>query len=383
MKTPLALLQLTHEKTRLLVALAGITFADVLMFMQLGFRDALFNSSVRLHESLQGDIFILNSKTDTLTGIRSFSQRRLYDVLGVNQVKDVTPIYIGLSTWKNPLKRTTRNILVVGLNPEKNVINLPGIVDNISITKQQDVVLFDQLSRKEFGPIPELFDSGQSVKVEVGNRQIKVGELFSVGTSFGADGTIVTSDINFLRLFSDREKGLIDIGVITLQPNANLEETLHFLKQEFSHEDITFYTKPEFIQHEKNFWKNRTAIGFIFTLGTIMGFIVGTVIVYQILYTDVADHLPEYATLKAMGYTNFYLLTVVFQEAIILGILGFFPGFSVSLFLYYNAAKATGLPIMMITSRAITVLLLTIMMCCLSGIIAVGKLRAADPADIF
>lgn len=383
MKTPLALLQLTHEKTRLLVALAGITFADVLMFMQLGFRDALFNSSVRLHESLQGDIFILNSKTDTLTGVRSFSQRRLYDVLGVNQVKDVTPIYIGISTWKNPLKRTTRNILVVGLNPEKNVITLPGIVDHISLTKQQDVVLFDQLSRKEFGPIPELFNSGQSVKVEVGNRQIKVGELFSVGTSFGADGTIVTSDINFLRLFSDREKGLIDIGVITLQPNANLEETLHFLKQEFSHEDITFYTKPEFIQHEKNFWKNRTAIGFIFTLGTIMGFIVGTVIVYQILYTDVADHLPEYATLKAMGYTNFYLLTVVFQEAIILGILGFFPGFSFSLFLYYNAAKATGLPIMMVTSRAITVLLLTIMMCCLSGIIAVGKLRAADPADIF
>ncbi|WP_009543806.1 ABC transporter permease DevC [Crocosphaera subtropica] len=383
MKTPLAWLQLTHEKTRLLVALAGITFADVLMFMQLGFRDALFDSSVKLHQSLDGDIFMLNSKTDTLTGIRSFSQRRLYETLGVDQIETVTPVYIGVSTWKNPLARKTRNILNVGLNPDKNVIILPEVQEKISVTKQQDVVLYDRLSRKEFGPIPELFESGETVKTEVGNRQIRVGGLFSVGTSFGADGTIITSDVNFLRLFPDRKKGLIDIGVIKLKSEADLDKNLEFLRKNFNYEDISFYSKKEFIQHEKKFWRTRTAIGFIFTLGTIMGFIVGTVIVYQILYTDVADHLPEYATLKAMGYTDFYLLTVVFQEAIILGIIGFIPGVSFSMLLYYNAAKATGLPIMMVTSRAIMVLILTILMCCISGIIAVGKLRAADPADIF
>ncbi|MDJ0601299.1 MAG: ABC transporter permease DevC [Crocosphaera sp.] len=383
MKTPLAWLQLTHEKTRLLVALAGITFADVLMFMQLGFRDALFDSSVRLHQSLDGDIFMLNSKTDTLTGIRSFSQRRLYETLGVDQVKSVIPIYIGVSTWKNPIARKTRNIFNIGLNPDQNVIMLPEVQENISVTKQQDVVLYDRLSRKEFGPIPEFFESGKTVKTEVGNRQIKVGGLFSVGTSFGADGTVITSDVNFLRLFPDRKQGLIDIGVIQLKSEENLQENLDFLRETFDYEDISFYSKEEFIQHEKNFWRNRTAIGFIFTLGTIMGFVVGTVVVYQILYTDVADHLPEYATLKAMGYSDFYLLTVVFQEAIILGIIGFIPGVSFSMLLYYNAAKATGLPIMMVTSRAITVLILTILMCCISGIIAVGKVRAADPADIF
>ncbi|EAZ92261.1 ABC transporter permease DevC [Crocosphaera chwakensis] len=383
MKTPLAWLQLTHEKTRLLVALAGITFADVLMFMQLGFRDALFDSSVRLHQSLDGDIFMLNSKTDTLTGIRSFSRRRLYETLGVDKVDSVTPMYIGVSTWKNPLARKTRNIFNVGLNPDQNVIMLPEVQENISVTKKQDVVLFDRLSRKEFGPIAELFESGKTVKTELGNRQIKVGGLFSVGTSFGADGTVITSDINFLRLFPDRKQGLIDIGVIKLKPETNLENNLEFLRDTFDYEDISFYSKQEFIKHEQKFWRNRTPIGFIFTLGTIMGFIVGTVIVYQILYTDVADHLPEYATLKAMGYTDFYLLTVVFQEAIILGCIGFIPGVSFSMLLYYNAAKATGLPIMMVTSRAIMVLILTILMCCISGVIAVGKLRAADPADIF
>jgi putative ABC transport system permease protein len=154
------------------------------------------------------------------------------------------------------------------------------------------------------------------------------------------------------------------------------------VRKALAYEDVRVFSKEEFLAHEKYYWRTRTAIGFIFSLGTIMGFIVGIVIVYQILYTDVADHLPEYATLKAMGYRDIYLLTLIFQEAIILAVIGFLPGFALSGFLYYNAAKATGLPIMMTQARAITVLLLTVIMCIVSGAIAVGKLRSADPADI-
>ena len=130
-------------------------------------------------------------------------------------------------------------------------------------------------------------------------------------------------------------------------------------------------------------WQNSTSIGFIFTLGTVMGFIVGIVIVYQILYTDVADHLSEYATLKAMGYTNFYLLTVVFQEAVILAVVGFFPGMAAAVGLYTMTRNATSLPLFMTVVRAATVLALTMIMCTISGAIAVRKLSAADPADMF
>jgi putative ABC transport system permease protein len=146
--------------------------------------------------------------------------------------------------------------------------------------------------------------------------------------------------------------------------------------------DVKVLSKAEFLAHEKRYWQTRTAIGFIFSLGTLMGFIVGIVIVYQILYTDVADHLPEYATLKAMGYRDIYLLGVIFQEAIILACIGFLPGLALSGLLYYNAAKATRLPIVMTVARAIMVLILTVIMCGVSGAIAVGKLRSADPADI-
>ncbi|MBR8827768.1 MAG: ABC transporter permease DevC [Gomphosphaeria aponina SAG 52.96 = DSM 107014] len=384
MKTPLSWLQLTHEKVRLLVAIAGICFADFLMFMQLGFRDALFDSAVILNEAIDGEIFLLSPQSDALIAMKSFSSRPLYAALGVEGVKSVTPIYLDFAIWKNPVNRKTRSILVLGFNPSKNIFNLPGInEENLAKIKLQDVVIFDELSRPEFGPIPELFQAGKTVKTEVGDRAVEVQGLFSLGTSFAADSNIFTSDLNFLRIFPQREKGIIDIGVIKLAPDADLEAVLNTLREKIAAGDVIVLSKEEYIEREKKYWQNGTAIGFIFALGTGMGFVVGTVIVYQILYTDVADHLPEYATLKAMGYTNNYLLGVVFQEAIILALIGFIPGFALSVFFYLNAASATGLPMIMTVSRAGTVLILTVGMCAISGSVAVGKLRAADPADIF
>ena len=203
-----------------------------------------------------------------------------------------------------------------------------------------------------------------------------------MGASFTADGTILTSDINFLRLFPERKKGLIDLGVINLKPEADLEIVLQQLRDKLP-QDVNVFSKEEFIEQEIAYWQNSTNIGFIFNLGTLIGFIVGIVIVYQILYSDVADHLSEYATLKAMGYRDRYFISLVFQEAIILAFLGFIPGLGIAKVLYLLTANATALPIAMTVSRAITVLILTIIMCSVSGTVAVRKLSAADPADIF
>jgi putative ABC transport system permease protein len=179
-----------------------------------------------------------------------------------------------------------------------------------------------------------------------------------------------------------RDRGLIDIGVIQVKPGTDIAATVTAMRAYYP-KDVRVFTRQEFIDEELHYWQTGTAIGFIFTLGTVMGFIVGIVIVYQILYTDVADHLSEYATLKAMGYTDFYLLTVVFQEAIILSIVGFFPGMLAAVGLYTMTRNATSLPLLMTVARAITVLVLTMIMCVISGGIAVRKLRAADPADMF
>jgi putative ABC transport system permease protein len=382
MKIPLAWLQLSRERMRLVVALAGIGFADILMFMQLGFRDALFESAVNLHKNLEGDIFLISPQSTSTIAMKSFPSRRLYQTLGFDGVKSISPVYLGLGLWRNPETRGTRSILVLGFNPKDSILDLPQVQNNLAAIKIDEVVLFDDASRPEFGPISQWFKQGKVVTTEVESHRVRVGGLFTLGASFGADGNMITSDLNFLKIFDKRKEGLIDIGVIKLKPNANVETVKNNLKRELP-QDVKILSKQEFIAFEKNYWQTGTAIGFIFALGTGMGFIVGTVIVYQILYTDVSDHLPEYATLKAMGYKSRYLLIVVFQEAVILAFLGYFPGFVLATGLYSLTRNATSLPMIMTVSRAVSVFIMTAIMCCISGAIAVRKLNAADPADIF
>jgi putative ABC transport system permease protein len=384
-KIPLAWAQLTREKMRLVIALAGIGFADLLMFMQFGFRDALFESSISFHSKLKGEIFIVNTQSTALIAMKSFPQRRLYQALSFNGVTAISPVYLGFGLWKNPdpNQRNTRQLMVIGFDPTHPILDLPEIQNNLHKIKISDVVLFDQASRAEFGPVVEYFKQGKPVETEVDNRRVRVEGLFTLGASFGADGNLVTSDLNFLRIFATRRtRGLIDIGVVKLEPGTDVKAVVDKMRATLP-KDVRIFSKEEFANFEKKYWQESTSIGFIFTLGASMGFIVGIVIVYQILYTDVTDHLPEYATLKAMGYKDIYFLGLVFQEALILAILGYLPGLGVSVVLYNLGRSATSLPMYMNLTKVITVFVMTVIMCSVSGAIAVRKLQAADPADIF
>jgi putative ABC transport system permease protein len=175
---------------------------------------------------------------------------------------------------------------------------------------------------------------------------------------------------------------MIDIGVITINPDANPEQVLQKLTATLPN-DVQIFTRQGFIDFEKRYWSVRTPIGFILNLMLTMASVVGVVIVYQILYSNIANQLIAYATLKAIGYANGYLLNVVFQQALILALLGYIPGFIFSIGLYSFAMEATKLPIMMTSNNAIIVLVSAVLMCITSGSLAINKLRSADPADIF
>lgn len=381
-RIPLAWRQLARQQVRLLVALAGISFAGLLMFMQMGFRDGLFDSIVTLHEAIAADVVLISPQSTALTSMRPFPQRRLYQALSLSDVQSVSPLYIGLVNWKNPENRQPRSILTLGISPDEAAFDLKGLPENLNAIRIPDVVLFDQTSRSEFGPVAQRFRSGQSVVTEVGERRIRVGGLFTMGATFGADGNIITSDLNFLRIFPQRRRDEIDVGLIRAEPGTNIAQLVQELQRSLP-PDVRVMSKRQFVEFERNYWATSTAIGFIFTFGTVIGFIVGGVIVYQILYSDVSDHLAEYATLKAMGYSDRYLLWVVFQEALILAALGYIPGVILSTGLYAITRSATMIPIGMTFDRASIVFILTLVMCLGSGMIAVRRLEAADPADIF
>lgn len=386
-KLATAWLQLKHQKVRLLVALSGVIFSVVIIFMQLGIRDALFDSAVRFHQSLQGDIFLISPRSTALIAMESFSERRLLQSLAFDEVDYVSPIYLDFAQWKNPNTRNYwRNIFVLGINLRYPVLNLSGIPENIERLKMPNTVLFDEGSRTEFGTIAQDFRRDGRVSTELGNpngnRKVNVVGLFQLGTSFGSDGNLVTSHINFLRIFDNRKKGFIDVGLIKLKPNQDTQRTLEKLRK-YLPKDVQVLSKSEFVNFEKKYWQTSTAIGFIFNLGVALGIIVGVVVVYQILYTNVSEHLSEYATLKAMGYRHIYLLSMVLQQAFLIAVLGYIPGFLIANIQYEVTKNATLLPVNMSLDRAVFVFILTLVMAFVSGATAVKKLQDADPADIF
>ncbi len=382
---PIAWLQLWAEKLRLLVALFGVAFAVILIFVQLGFQEAMFGSSVRWHESLVYDIAMISPKMDFIVQPEAFPRRRLVQALGVPGVESVSPLYLGQGSWRNPdAPEETRNIFVLGFNPSERVFTLPDVRAQANALRMPDVLLYDALSRPEFGPIPALLreSKGAGVETEVGNRRVRIVGLFELGTSFGIDANVITSDLNFQRLFPHQNAAQVTIGLVRSAPGADPEKLRDRIAAALPR-DVTVLTRQGFINRELLYWNRNTPIGYVFSLGVAIGLTVGAIIVYQILFADVSEHLQEYATLKAMGYSDRFLAGVVLQEAVILALLGFVPGTAITFLLYRAAGEATRLPLEMTLPRAALVLGLTVTMCCVSAVLALRKVRAADPAEIF
>ncbi|MDH6060892.1 ABC transporter permease DevC [Chrysosporum bergii ANA360D] len=381
-KIPLAWRQLIQQKGRFIVALFGITFADFLMLMQLGFQSALYDSNTRFHQLLQADLVLISRQGQNLGLLGSFPRRRLFQAANLSAVDSVNPLYVRLGVWKNPQTKLDESILVIGFNPEKPAFNLPAVNQRLDQIKYPHTVLFDRNSSGKYQQAIAKISAGKPVTTELQGRKVQIQGLYEVGASFVANGSVITSDQNYLRIFSAQQPGQVNLGLINLKPGSDADVVVKALRS-YLGDDVQVFTREQFIEFEKQYWQENGAIGFIFSLGVAIGFLVGVIIVYQIIYSDVMDHLPEYATLKAIGYSNSYLLLVVFQEALILAICGFIPGVSISFFMYAFTRNVTKLPLLMTINRIILVLILTIIMCLISGEIAMNKLNSADPADIF
>jgi putative ABC transport system permease protein len=382
MAIALGWMQLRHQKVRLLVAISGIAFAVILILMQLGFRASLLESSVRYQEKLRYDIAIVSRETPYVAQTVPFSSRRLYQARGVPGVAGVSPVYVSGALWKNPFDHVPRRLLALGIDPVADSLDAPGVREQRALVRRRDALLFDALSRPEYGPVAAELAAGRAVFAEVNDRRIEVVGTFEVGTSFGIDGSVLTSEDNFLRLFPARSRTQIDVGLVSVDPGADAESVREAIDAALPG-DVLVLSRSAWKEREKKHWMTTTPIGAVFSFGVVIGLAVGAIIVYQILFADVSDHLPEYATLKAMGYSNRFLFGVVIQQAVILAALGFVPGTLICLWLYRLVGEATRLPMQLDMERGVMVLLLTIAMCAFSGGLALRKVRSLDPADVF
>lgn len=379
MRVPLAWLNLVHEKSRLVVALAGVAFAVLLVFMNLGFLGALAQSASMFYQYMDADIFLVSPQTLEISSSKAFPRDRLYQAAGIKGVERVMPLYLGYLQWRNPETRNSRAVFMFAYNPQDRVFLLPELNTPAALAAldRPDTVLFDRLSRPEYG------SKEIGTKTEVDRRTVTIGGQYELGGGFAADATVISSDQNFLRLLKI-PLNLVNMGLVKLEPGVEAQEVAAELRKVLP-KDVLVKTKAEIIENDRSYWITSTSTGFIFGMGVAVSCVVGVVIVYQILYTDISNHMKQYATLKAMGYRSGYLFNVVIQEGIILSVLGYIPGFLSAVGLYAFAADATNnaLPVAMDWQRAVMVFILTVAMCVISALISVRKVITAEPVELF
>jgi putative ABC transport system permease protein len=387
-RVPLPWLNLTHDKVRLVVRVLGVAFAVFLMFVELGFWNALLDASVELIRQFDGELIIASKARYAMAIKEPFTTRRLEQAQMVPDVKAASPVYLEYTSsfWKNTgvpqaRRRSSHPIRVIAFDPDRPVLINSDVNAHRADLKILYNVMLDRKSKREYGHIR------RGIYRELSQHTVFVSDTFALGTDFTSDGSVVMSDLTYAQLFPneltpDATLRLADVGVVQIEPGADVE-TVRRAVQEVLPPDVSVYTKDEFIEVEKGYWQRATPVGFVFQFGLCMGFIVGAVICYQIISTDVAEHLPEYATLKAIGYRDSYLSGVVLRETLWLAVLGFLPGLGLGWLLYRGLDAWVGLPMYLTAPRILLIFALTTIMCVLSGLLVLRKVKTADPAEVF
>jgi putative ABC transport system permease protein len=291
-------------------------------------------------------------------------------------VAEATPLYFGVAKWKGGEGDQWPDIFVIGYDPASHVFTPESINRQTAVLDRADTVLVDSSSRSIFGSL----ETGRVVQID--DRKVTIGGQYTLGTGFMGLGVALASTANFARLFPQRGSAIVNLGAIRLKAGADPDRAARDL-QKLTGADTRIFTRHELEAHETAYWTTRTSVGIIFGSGLLISFVVGIMIVYQIVSTQVGRQLPQFATLKAIGYRDRALATTVSAMSLLIVIAGFIPAFAAALGLYSVIRQKTLLPVMMSEMRLLAVFVAALGMALISALLSVGVLRRADPADVF
>jgi putative ABC transport system permease protein len=379
---PLAWRNLLSNKRRLVRSSAGIGFAVVLMLVQLGFERGFFDASLGMVRQLDGDLFVMRASKYRFGTEDPFAPQDLAPARTVAGVATITPLYASWQRffWKDPYSDKSYLVQVFAFDPDHPPFLLPEVREQSDKLKEADAVLVDRRAR------PFLGMSGAARETQLSGRTVHIVGNFALGPDFMANGTVMMSDRSFAGFVSGNSEDVgplpVEFGIVKLQPGADIDAVRQALATALPAE-VRVMTKPELIDFERNFQADLSSAGPIFWMGTFVGFVVGMLISYQIIYTDLSDHLPQYATLKGMGYRTGYLVRVVFEQAGLSAVIAYIPAWLLTLLLYRIIGDLALLPLHMTARQTALSFGLTLGMCLLSAALAVRRVIAADPAEVF
>jgi len=367
---------LVDQKGRTALATGGIFVAILLIFVELGFFVAVPQGGMLIYDHLRFDLLVCSNKYVFQSQSGQFPRARLTAALTVPEVARASPFYLGGGKWQDPAGGLKLDIAVIGIDPRAGIFAVPDIESQGAVLEQPDTVLVDSATRSLFGPLQE----GRIV--DIAGRRMTIGGQYKLGTGFLGLGIVLASEGNFFRMFPGRPPDTVNLGLVVLKPDADPERAAKALRAVLP-ADMQVFTHAELVAHEVAYWTIRTATGLIFGSGLVVSFVVGIMVLYQTLATQITRQLPQFATLKAIGYSDRYLDGVVLFEAWLIMAVAFVPALGAALAIYALVRAETLLPLSLSVPQLGAVFAITLVMATASAFLSLGGLRRADPAEIF
>lgn len=380
-RLPIGWLQLMHRRTRFVAALAGVAFANVLVFVQVSLMNSMSLATLKPYDFFQADIMISAQDANSLSEGGNVARQWMFQAMQDPEVTAGMGLMMSNVSW--PRVQKTLALTTFGVDPEQPGFLSPGIADKAALLQIRDSALLDRLSRGLPRDEAAAIRPQSPTSFEVAGKTLTINDTFAGGGGFGGDGYMIVSDQTFLDLFPARSSAAPDHILLKIAPGTDPDAAAVRLRKIITDKALRIRSYAAAKAEDLVYQQTKRPTGIIFGFGVLIGVLVGIVIVYQVLSADVADHLSEYATFKAMGYPRRFFLGVVFEEALILAFLGFIPGAIIGTGILTLMRKATTLPLTMTPGMAATVFLATLVTCAVSGAIATRRLSAADPADLF
>ena len=366
----------THEPGRSMLAIAGVFIAILMVFLQLGFYASVPVGGMAIYDKMHFDI-MLASRSYVFQGqSHNFPRQRLYQAMALPDVKAIAPVYLDMVFWINEEEHLRRSVVLMAIRPGDRVFASPAVDSQVEILRKPDTVLVDSASYSMFGPLVK------GRRTQIGGRSVTIGGTYKIGIGFLGLGVVLVSDQNLTQLAANRTVASINLGLVHLKPGIDPDRVASELRN-IMPPDVRVFTRAELTRHEVAYWLVRTSTGIVFGFGLVVALIVGVVILNHTLATQVARQLTQYATLRAMGYSDRFLGgSVVCLGMLIVGI-AFIPATGAAVWTYKIVNEATKLPIVMTQLRLFVVLGIIICLTVVSALGAMRVIRRADPADLF
>jgi len=358
------------------MGVAGVAFSIMLMFVQLGFFGAVIIGATQLYDNFRYDLVIVSKDYTFIHAPRSFPRRRLLQAVSHRDVAATHAVYLGSAPWHNRETGLRNSVTLIGVNPGTPVFRNASINRHLDGLRRRDTALVDSQTRPKYGPRPA------GSLVEIAGRKVRILDEYVLGTSFVDLAMLVVSDLNFTRLQPHHSHEHAGLGLIVLRGGADPDIVAGELRR-LVPGDVHVWTRARFRRHEVRHWLLLTSTGLIFGSGVAIALVVGAVILYQTVSTQIITRMNEYATLKAIGYAPWQILLVVLEQALTISLLGFLPGLLAAWGLYVMVERLALLPMVLTVERTTLVLALVVVMSLVSGGLAYRKVHVADPAELF